>query len=96
MSTTAPQFRAACQLTGQVAERPSKFFAAMSAADDQAAAVEQIRDENAELRCRVDELTDELYDMRLSRDAWAERAEKAERDVARLTRAAAAIAGGIR
>jgi hypothetical protein len=44
---SAPAFRTVDQLTGE--RRPSKFFEALAAADDQAAELERLRAENAEL-----------------------------------------------
>lgn len=66
MTAAAPSFRAVCQLTGDIKpppERPSKFFRALSEADNfcaELADVKKLRDENATLRARVADLEAEL------------------------------------
>jgi len=66
MTATAPPFRQVCQLTGEKAE-PTQFFRALSEADnfcaertETAVELERLREENASLRARVDELEAEL------------------------------------
>lgn len=64
MTAAAPNYRAVCQLTGQTRpEQPSKFFRALSEADNfcnEIADVKRLRDENAALRAQVADLEAEL------------------------------------
>ncbi|OCB49433.1 hypothetical protein A5721_33460 [Mycobacterium vulneris] len=63
---TAPPFRSVCQLTGDVADRPSKYFEllkGLSAADERRGLsagddVEQLRQENEALRRSRNEWAD--------------------------------------
>lgn len=68
---TAPTFRAVDQQTGEVAEAPSGTIAAT---------IHEIE----ELRTQLATAEDELHDMRESRNAWADRADAAERELSRL------------
>ena len=54
---TAPTERTVCQLTGR---RAPSIVTTLADLDADAAELSRLRDENAELRCRVDELTTEL------------------------------------
>jgi hypothetical protein len=67
MSTSAPKTRTVCMLTGEKAARPSVFFAALNEAtqritdiESQAAELARLREENRELKTRVEELEAEL------------------------------------
>ena len=55
MTTSAPKMRTVCQLTGEVS-RPSVFFKALAAADVNGRELERLREENRELKTRVEEL----------------------------------------
>ncbi|AEL20040.1 hypothetical protein PBI_BUZZLYSEYEAR_58 [Mycobacterium phage BuzzLyseyear] len=58
MSTSAPEHRSVCQLSGEV--RPSGVWKALAEFDArqmrEAAELEALREENARLRCRLQEL----------------------------------------
>jgi hypothetical protein len=64
---TAPVFNSVNTRTGDIADRPSKFWASLAVADEHlrsddelAAACARLVQENASLRCRLDELEDEM------------------------------------
>ena len=81
-------FRAVDALTGSIAERPSKFFAALTEADLVNETIKCLREERDRALARVDELediADELLDKlsaarterdqaRAERDSWRARA----------------------
>ena len=78
MTTSAPKMRTVCQLTGDVAGPGgnSALFHALNEADQRiadgehmAAELERLRDENRELKTRVEELEAELVEARGSNDA---------------------------
>ncbi|QDM57433.1 hypothetical protein SEA_MAHAVRAT_49 [Mycobacterium phage Mahavrat] len=58
MSTSAPKHRSVCQLSGEV--RPSGLWKALAEFDakqmKEAAELDALREENARLRCRLQEL----------------------------------------
>lgn len=59
MSTSAPEHRSVCQLSGEVT-RPSGVWKALAEFDArqmrEAAELDALREENARLRCRLQEL----------------------------------------
>lgn len=73
MTTSAPKMRTVCQLTGEVS-RPSVFFKALAAADVNGRELERLREENRELKTRVEELEAELD---TQADVFAEAVAKA-------------------
>lgn len=81
MTTSAPKTRTVCMLTGEKAARPSAFFAALDEAtqritdvESQAAELARLREENHELKTRVEELEAELD---AQADTFAEAVAKA-------------------
>lgn len=53
MTAAAPHKRMVCQLTGEIAQSPSKFFTAMDQADTRVDEVERLRARIAELEAAL-------------------------------------------
>lgn len=82
-----PNIRTIDALTGERA--PEKFFQALAEADARIADdhdADALRAENEELRCRVQELEDELGETRLQLDERIRSLSAAQREIARLKR----------
>lgn len=82
---TAPMFRSLDQLSGDKSPIPAMLDAADEIAG-QAADVERLRDENASLRCRVDELEDELEGLREAHEVTVRWLGEARRELKMLRR----------
>lgn len=71
-----PPFRAVDALSGDVAVSPSKFWAANEDADARIEEFEGLREENARLRCRVDELDGIASTLLDEKESWMARARR--------------------